>query len=945
MTRLQRFLLPTFLLAAATLCHAETAISGAINTTTWTKANGPYTIDSDITVPAGNTLTIEAGVDVLFDSDVPFVVEGVLRALGTATDSIRFLPGEAPEWGGIRLISTDSSSLTYTRISGGHAEGDSPTGGGVHAEARLGMDHCVVSGNSAAELGGGVYIGGPSVTLSNSTIAGNTALSNGGGVYVASSVVSLTRCTLLGNSSSAYGGGLYSYSSTAALTNCTVTGNSAASGGAGLVNFAPTVSFVLLNSILWGNDPGELVGTMVATYSCVRGGYPGTGNIDSDPLFVDAASGDVSLQAGSPCIDAGTLLILDEDESASDMGATGGGITALLARMELSATELVAWTGSPGTLRIGNSGAARLQVSLDLPDLFASPVEFPRFVAPGETLSVPVTYSGAADVETQASLSSSDPFMTSVTIALAGRKGIGVGDTILTATWTDQDEDYRVAGPVVVPQGQVLTVEAGVNVVFDADVPFVVQGALRVHGTESDSVRFRPGQATEWGGIRISGNDSSSFVFAVITGGHVDGDGESGYGGGVYCSGTGTRVTLLNCSAKGNGALRGGALYNNDATVLAIGCTFSGNSGVTYGAGVHNFYGTMLLEDCVIAGNGRPYCNSGGGVMNELGAMTLTECSITDNECAFYGGGVCTGNGITTIDRCVISGNSANYGGGIVTRSDSLRLTRSFIGGNSATASGGGIYHRDGEAIIDGCIISGNSSSGPAGGLFCDWDRFDASTVRLTNCTLYGNTASTEGGGVFNDYRSYSKVTLEVLNCIVWGNAPESISGTTDVDYSCVEGGWFGGTGNTSANPLMADPARGDHSLRTGSPCIDAGDPSLTDPDGSRSDIGASSYDGPVSVATGRALAFDLRQNLPNPFNPVTTIPYAIAEAGPVTLSVYNLQGQLVRTLVQEIAQPGEYAAVWDGRDVAGRAAASGVYLYRLVAPEGVRTMRMTLVR
>jgi hypothetical protein len=77
-----------------------------------------------------------------------------------------------------------------------------------------------------------------------------------------------------------------------------------------------------------------------------------------------------------------------------------------------------------------------------------------------------------------------------------------------------------------------------------------------------------------------------------------------------------------------------------------------------------------------------------------------------------------------------------------------------------------------------------------------------------------------------------------------------------------------------------------------------------------------------------------LKQNAPNPFNPVTTIVFGVPGAGgdpiPVTLCIYGARGELVRTLVDGPMVPGRHAAVWDGRDGAGRSVASGVYFMRL---------------
>jgi hypothetical protein len=77
---------------------------------------------------------------------------------------------------------------------------------------------------------------------------------------------------------------------------------------------------------------------------------------------------------------------------------------------------------------------------------------------------------------------------------------------------------------------------------------------------------------------------------------------------------------------------------------------------------------------------------------------------------------------------------------------------------------------------------------------------------------------------------------------------------------------------------------------------------------------------------------FALVQNYPNPFNPATSISYDLASQASVTLRIYNVLGQLVRTLVNSDQEAGSYEAVWDGRNIDGAQVSSGVYLYRLEA-------------
>jgi hypothetical protein len=88
-----------------------------------------------------------------------------------------------------------------------------------------------------------------------------------------------------------------------------------------------------------------------------------------------------------------------------------------------------------------------------------------------------------------------------------------------------------------------------------------------------------------------------------------------------------------------------------------------------------------------------------------------------------------------------------------------------------------------------------------------------------------------------------------------------------------------------------------------------------------------------------------LAQNYPNPFNPQTTIAFSIKDRGPVTVKVYNVAGELVRTLVNENRVAGSYTLVWDGRSEAGSAVASGVYFYKLVANGFSQTRKMVLLK
>ncbi len=95
--------------------------------------------------------------------------------------------------------------------------------------------------------------------------------------------------------------------------------------------------------------------------------------------------------------------------------------------------------------------------------------------------------------------------------------------------------------------------------------------------------------------------------------------------------------------------------------------------------------------------------------------------------------------------------------------------------------------------------------------------------------------------------------------------------------------------------------------------------------------------------------ATKLGNNYPNPFNPVTNIAYSIKETGNVTLEVYNMRGQLVKTLVNEVKETGDHTAVWNGTDNSNKSASSGVYFYKMVSESNIgrytSTKKMILMK
>ena len=90
---------------------------------------------------------------------------------------------------------------------------------------------------------------------------------------------------------------------------------------------------------------------------------------------------------------------------------------------------------------------------------------------------------------------------------------------------------------------------------------------------------------------------------------------------------------------------------------------------------------------------------------------------------------------------------------------------------------------------------------------------------------------------------------------------------------------------------------------------------------------------------------YKLSQNYPNPFNPTTTMRYEVPSGSKITLKIYNILGQEVKTLVNDYQKQGRYEILWDGRNDQGVKVATGVYLYRISSGKFQKVKKMMLVK
>ncbi len=464
-----------------------------------------------------------------------------------------------------------------------------------------------------------------------------------------------------------------------------------------------------------------------------------------------------------------------------------------------------------------------------------------------------------------------------------------VDGTIGTTPWAAAGSPYMVASAVVVGAGGVLTIEPGVDVLFSEFGRIEVEGALYAIGTPTDSIRFVPGASNPWLGLRFGERASGEMRYVRVSGAYnEDPTTPSGnLGGGVFVSGAGSRLALEHCVIAGNRAHHGGGIYAGDAAhVVLRNSAIRANEAGTTGAGLMSQGATLVLTDCVISGN-RVSGTGGGLLARDSATSILTNCTIANNEAGTGAGLFDFAGSMSILTNCTLSGNSAGVG--------------------SAIYSNG-------------------------------------STSTLVNCTVAGNSAA--GGAAVS-----ANATLTLTSSILWGGSGRQLSswgGVINATYCDIEGEPnLPGPGNISADPLFESGSADEFRLGAGSPCIDAGDPETPkDTDGTRADIGANPASSVIlSSETVTPLGFSLAQNSPNPFNPTTTILFETQHSQSVRLSVRNVTGQLVRTLVDSRAEAGRHVAVWDGRDDLGRAVSSGVYLYCLTGTEGVLVRGMMLVR
>jgi len=545
-----------------------------------------------------------------------------------------------------------------------------------------------------------------------------------------------------------------------------------------------------------------------------------------------------------------------------------------------------------------------------------------------------------------------------------------VGGEITLDTIWEADTLY-VIDDITINNGVNLTIMPGVRVQFEDDYKLQIQGSISAIGTATDSIRFTINDTllNNWQGIRFEQtpveNDSSFFKYCLIENGFADGDSLDGCGGGLMVYNF-NKIKLENCKFSDNNAYEyGGGIYLQNSNIIIKNCTISNNLAVSgsnrCGGGL-----AVILSNPYFVGN-QVHNNygdyAGGGLFLQNSSLNLIENKISNNFAGDLGGGIYANGGYPYLLKNFISSNFAyngdelNQGGGIFLANTSSIVINNLIN-NNTSGQGGGFYLDCVEIYFLNNTVGVNSTIGDAnagGGFYCQTDSSEYN-FSIYNSIIADNSSDNGSQFYFEDEYSYP----DFYYC----NLRNGIEAFGYADSSMSYDGIF--ENNIDCNPYWQGSGfEHPYALMQNSLCINSGDPDTTgiylpelDLAGNPRiyngntviiDIGAYEYQGePVAVPEDLISSNSapvLYRNYPNPFNPTTTISFALPESQKIKLVIYNIKGQLVKILADEYLPSGFIQKEWDGTDLKGKQVNSGIYFYTLYSSKKQITKKMMLLK
>ncbi len=511
--------------------------------------------------------------------------------------------------------------------------------------------------------GGGVYSGGGSATLRNLVVIGNYA-ERGGGAAIYNAGMTLVNLAVINNSAQ-LGGGSYNHSDNGTLINLTFSGNLASGQGGGV--YFTGGSLALVNGIVWGNTApasAQIYGFPTVTYSDVQGGFTGAGNIDADPLFVDAAAGDLRLQTTSPAVNAGSNAAVPADTSDLD----GDGDTAEALPYDLG---------------------HKPRISGSVVDMGAYEMRPPLYVD-----------RDAAGANNGASWADAFTDLQSGLAAAAAGDELWVAEGVYRPTaGTDRTISFALKDDVAIYGGFAGTETARSQRDWTAHVA-TLSGDIGVTGVVTDNA-YHVVEANPVANAVLDG--------LTISGGYADGANGTGnnFGGGM--NNLYAQITLRNVLVSDNyAAASGGGIMNEASDLRLVNTTFVGNTSGS-GGGIYNTSnGRLELVNVLFRNNAAT--GNGGGMQNFNNVtVRLTNVAFFSNT-GFIGGGMNNHGSTITLTNVTFANNTATYaGGGIANRTGvNYTLHNAILWGNAPEQ----VYNYNAATAIAYSVIQGGCPAG-----------------------------------------------------------------------------------------------------------------------------------------------------------------------------------------------------------------------------------------
>jgi len=295
---------------------------------------------------------------------------------------------------------------------------------------------------------------------------------------------------------------------------------------------------------------------------------------------------------------------------------------------------------------------------------------------------------------------------------------------------------------------------------------------------------------------------------------------------------------------------------------------------------------------------------------------------------ADQGGAIyCDSASAPVIIGCVIDSSFALRGGGLFCRKAGPLLSENTFAANSASDAGGGAYLNNTapDTLLRGCTFVMNSAPTGSG----------LHGVDCTDLIQYSIFAFNEVGNAI----SCDNSSFELECCDMFGNQSGDWVGCVADIYPRFD--------NLNTDPCFCSLETGDYRLCDDSACLGSECGQI----GAWPAGCAGSQDAVVLPPTEEPadFAFSIRANLPNPFTSMTRIAYTVpgnlGERKPVRVTIHDISGRLVRTLLSDNQSSGEHNITWDGNDLHGQPATTGIYACRIQIERGYLNRRLTLFR